>query len=61
MEKEIRCPYCGKKDVMKSGIFIYILDYKPETHKTSPIKQLITYALSLASRIKLPVKDFKCT
>ena len=54
-------PITGHIDVLqiRNG-FIYILDYKPEAHKIKPIQQLTTYALALAARTKIPVKDFKC-
>jgi transposase-like protein len=54
-------PITGHIDLIqiRNGL-IHILDYKPEAHKINPISQLITYALALASRTKLPVKLFKC-
>ncbi len=39
---------------------IHILDYKPEANKINAVNQLTIYALALASRTKLAVKDFKC-
>ncbi|MGB2705270.1 MAG: hypothetical protein WBC74_00185 [Candidatus Omnitrophota bacterium] len=59
--KEYKTPITGHIDILqiRNGL-IYILDYKPEASKINPIKQLTIYALSLASRTKLPVKDFKC-
>ncbi len=59
--KDYRTPITGHIDILqiRNGL-IYILDYKPEASKINPIKQLTIYALSLASRTKLPVKDFKC-
>jgi predicted RecB family nuclease len=41
--------------------FLHILDYKPEAKKeTHAHVQLIMYALALARRGNLPVKDIKC-
>lgn len=59
--KDYRTPITGHIDILqiRNGL-IYILDYKPEASKINPVKQLTIYALSLASRTKLPVKDFKC-
>lgn len=53
-------PVTGHIGVMqiKNGL-IHILDYKPEAEKVKAIHQLTTYALALASRTKLAVKD-KC-
>jgi len=39
---------------------IHILDFKPGARKVKPVEQLVVYALALASRTKLAVKDFKC-
>jgi hypothetical protein len=39
---------------------IYILDYKPNAEKVNAVNQLTIYALALASRTKLAVKDFEC-
>lgn len=59
--KEYNTPITGHIDLLQiRNNLIYILDYKPEADKVNPIKQLTTYALSLASRTKLPVKEFKC-
>ena len=44
---------------IRNGL-IYILDYKPGAGKITPIGQLAVYALALAARTKLRVKDFKC-
>ena len=56
-----RTPITGHIDVLqiRNGL-IHILDYKPEANKVNAVNQLIIYALSLASRTKLAVKDFKC-
>ena len=56
-----KTPITGHIDILqiRNGL-IYILDYKPEAHKINPIKQLTIYALALAARTKIPVKDFKC-
>ena len=54
-------PITGHIDVLqiRNGL-IHILDYKPEADKVNAVNQLTTYALALASRTKLAVKDFKC-
>lgn len=54
-------PITGHIDIIqiRNGL-IHILDYKPEANKVNPINQLTIYALALASRTKLAVKDFKC-
>ena len=54
-------PITGHIDILqiRNGL-IHILDYKPEADKTSPIEQLTIYALALASRTKLALRDFKC-
>jgi len=44
---------------IRNGL-IYILDYKPNARKINAVNQLTIYALALASRTKLAVKDFKC-
>jgi hypothetical protein len=44
---------------IRNGL-IHILDYKPEAGKVNAVNQLTIYALALASRTKLAVKDFKC-
>ncbi len=56
-----RTPITGHIDLLqiRNGL-IHILDYKPEAIKVKPIDQLTIYALALASRTKLAVKDFKC-
>jgi heme/copper-type cytochrome/quinol oxidase subunit 1 len=38
---------------------IHILDYKQEADKVNDVNHLTIYALALASRTKLAVKDFK--
>ena len=56
-----RTPIIGHIDLLqiRNG-FISILDYKPDANKTEAIQQLTLYALALASRTKLALKDFKC-
>jgi len=56
-----KTPITGHIDILqiRNGL-IYILDYKPEAHRIKPIQQLTTYALALAARTKIPVKDFQC-
>jgi len=58
--KEYKTPITGHIDFLQiRNNFIHILDYKPEANKINPIRQLTIYALALASRAKLAVKDFK--
>ena len=56
-----RTPITGHIDILqiRNGL-IHILDYKPNASKVNAINQLTIYALALASRTKLAVKDFKC-
>jgi ATP-dependent exoDNAse (exonuclease V) beta subunit len=56
-----RTPITGHIDVLqiRNGL-IHILDYKPDAEKADAVNQLTIYALALASRTKLAVKDFKC-
>jgi transposase-like protein len=56
-----RTPITGHIDILqiRNGL-IHILDYKPEAEKINAVNQLAIYALALASRTKLAVKDFKC-
>ena len=56
-----RTPITGHIDILqiRNGL-IHILDYKPNAEKVNAINQLTIYALALASRTKLAVKDFKC-
>ncbi len=56
-----RTPIIGHIDLLqiRNG-FISILDYKPNANKTEAVKQLTLYALALASRTKLALRDFKC-
>ncbi len=53
-------PITGHIDILqvRNGL-IYILDYKPEADKINAVEQLTIYALALASRTKLALKDFK--
>lgn len=53
-------PITGHIDILqiRNGL-IHILDYKPDADKIQPIEQLTIYALALASRTKLALKDFK--
>lgn len=54
-------PITGHIDALQimNGL-IHILDYKPDADKVKAVHQLTIYALALASRTKLAVKDFKC-
>ncbi len=56
-----KTPITGHIDVVqvRNGQ-IHILDYKPEACKINAVNQLTIYALALASRTKLLVKDFRC-
>jgi len=56
-----RTPITGHIDVLqvRNGL-IHILDYKPGASGVDPVDQLMVYALALASRTKLAVRDFKC-
>lgn len=51
-------PITGHIDILqiRNGL-IHVLDYKPEANGVDPVEQLTTYALALASRARLPVKD----
>lgn len=53
-----RPPITGHIDVLqvRNGL-IHIRDYKPEASKVNPVEQLMVYALALASRTKLAVRD----
>ncbi len=55
-----RTPITGHIDILqiRNGL-IHILDYKPDAEKVNAVNQLTIYALALASRTKLAVKDFK--
>jgi ATP-dependent exoDNAse (exonuclease V) beta subunit len=55
-----RTPITGHIDILqiRNGL-IHILDYKPEAEKVNAVNQLAIYALALASRTKLAVKDLK--
>jgi len=59
--KNYETPITGHIDLLqiRNGL-IHILDYKPEADKINPTEQLTIYALALASRTKLALKDFKC-
>jgi len=54
-------PITGHIDVVqiRNGR-IHILDYKPDAVKVNAVNQLTVYALALASRTRLMVRDFKC-
>ncbi len=54
-------PITGHIDILqiRNGL-IHILDYKPDADKINAVEQLTIYALALASRAKLALKDFKC-
>ncbi len=57
----LQTPITGHIDFIQiRNNLIYILDYKPEADKTKPTQQLTIYALALAARLKLPVKQFRC-
>ena len=59
--KDCQTPITGHIDILQiRNNLIYILDYKPEAERIKPIEQLTVYALALAARTKIPVKDFKC-
>ncbi len=54
-------PITGHIDILQiRNNLIHVLDYKPEATKTNPINQLTLYSLALASRLKIPLKQFKC-
>jgi len=59
--QDYQTPITGHIDVLqiRNGL-IHILDYKPDANKVNAVNQLTVYALALASRTKLAVKDFKC-
>lgn len=59
--ENFRTPITGHIDILqiRNGS-IHILDYKPDAAKINAVTQLTIYALALASRTKLAVKDFKC-
>ncbi len=56
-----RTPITGHIDVLqvRNGM-VHVLDYKPEAEKTNAVNQLTIYALALASRTNLAVRDIKC-
>ena len=56
-----KTPITGHIDILqiRNGS-IHILDYKPGARKVNAASQLTMYALALASRTKLAVKDFRC-
>ncbi len=56
-----RTPVIGHIDILqiRNGSII-ILYYKPNTNRTKAVQQLTLYALALASRTKLALRDFKC-
>lgn len=59
--KDYQTPITGHIDVLqiRNGL-VHILDYKPDAGKVNAVNQLTIYALALASRTKLAVRDFKC-
>jgi predicted RNA-binding Zn-ribbon protein involved in translation (DUF1610 family) len=59
--KGCRTPITGHIDFVqvRRGL-VHVLDYKPDAGKVNAVEQLTIYALALASRTKLAVKDFKC-
>ena len=61
LNQEQKTPITGHIDFIQiRNNSIHILDYKPDAHKVNPITQLTIYALALASRTKLAVRDFTC-
>lgn len=56
-----RTPIIGHIDLIqiRNG-FVNILDYKPNSSKIEAVQQLTLYALALASRTKLALREFKC-
>jgi ATP-dependent exoDNAse (exonuclease V) beta subunit len=59
--KTMQTPITGHIDFIQiRNNQIHILDYKPEADKAKPMQQLTFYALALSSRLRLPVKQFKC-
>jgi hypothetical protein len=44
---------------IRNGL-IHLLDFKPGAERVNAVNQLTIYALALASRTRLAVKDFKC-
>lgn len=56
-----KTPITGHIDILqiRNGL-IRILDYKPGAEKINATEQLTIYALALASRTKLALRDFKC-
>ena len=53
-------PVTGHIDILQiRNNLIHILDYKPDAQKTRPVHQLTLYALSLASRLQIPLKQIK--
>lgn len=61
LDLQQRKPVTGHIDLLqiRNGL-IRILDYKPAAKKVRPLQQLTTYALALASRTRLPLRDFSC-
>jgi transposase-like protein len=56
-----KTPITGHIDLIQiRNNLIHILDYKPDAKNQNPIEQLTLYALALASKTKLALKDFKC-
>jgi len=57
-----KTPITGHIDVLQiRNNMIHVLDHKPEAKKEKKaVKQLTIYALALASKTKLALKDFKC-
>ena len=58
--QDYKTPITGHIDLLQiRNNLIHILDYKPNANQ-NPVHQLTIYALALASRTKLAIKDFKC-
>lgn len=56
-----KTPITGHIDILQiRNSLIHIMDYKPDAKNQNPVEQLTIYALALASRTKLAIKDFKC-
>lgn len=61
IEKEIKCPTCESKDIVKRGKQKLKLDFKPEAAKEKYASvQLYLYALGLSFRTKIPLSSFRC-
>ena len=53
-------PITGHIDILQvRNNLLHVLDYKPEAAKVNPVPQLTLYALALASRLQIPVRQLK--